>query len=204
MKHLRRFACALLTLTMLICNPVSADKNGIDPNLILALKQAVKQAPSFSNKLSAVTWLADMSERLQQVIPDPFYRIALLKAIHSEAVRAGLKPELVLALIEVESGFDRFAVSRSGARGLMQVMPFWKKEIGHPLDSLFDPQTNLRYGCTILKYYLDYTDGDLGEALAHYNGSFGQITYPNKVMLALNETWRPVDYDNIINESRTQ
>ncbi len=202
MKHVYRRT--LLILALLACNTLSADEDTIDRNLILALKQAVKQTPSFSNKLSAVTWLADMSQRLRQVIPDPFYRVSLLKTIHTEAVRAELKPELVLALIEVESGFNRLAVSRSGARGLMQVMPFWKKEIGHPLDSLFDPRTNLRYGCTILKYYLDHTDGDLDEALAYYNGSFGQVTYPSKVLLALNETWRPVTYDSIINESRTQ
>lgn len=203
---MRVYRCiyALLIFGLLAGSPLSADDDAVDPNLILALKQAVKQTPSFSNQLSAITWLADMSERLRIVMPDPFYRVALLKTIHTEATRAQLKPELILALIEVESGFNRFAVSRSGARGLMQVMPFWKKEIGHPLDSLFDPRTNLRYGCTILKYYLDLTDDDLGEALAHYNGSYGEITYPTKVLLALNETWRPTSYESLINESRTQ
>ena len=199
-----RFALKLTILVLLLSSPLSADDDTVDPNLILALKQAVKQTPSFSNKLSAITWLADMSERLRDVIPDPFYRVALLKIIHTEATRAELKPELVLALIEVESGFDRLAVSRSGARGLMQVMPFWKKEIGHPLDSLFDPRTNLRYGCAILKYYIDYTDGDVGEALAHYNGSFGQVSYPTKVLLAFNETWHPITYESLLNESRSQ
>ena len=198
------FIRSLTILGLLLTGPLSANDDTVDPNLIAALKQAVQETSSFSNKLNAVTWLADMSQRLRDVIPEPFYRVALLKMIHAEATRAELKPELVLALIEVESSFNRFAVSRSGARGLMQVMPFWKKEIGHPLDDLFDPQTNLRYGCTILKYYLDYTDGDVSEALAHYNGSFGQVNYPTKVLLALNETWRPITYERLFNESRTQ
>ena len=106
----------------------------------------------------------------------------------------------MLALIEVESGFYRFAVSDSGAQGLMQVMPFWKKEIGHPRDNLFEPKTNLRYGCTILKYYLDLMDGDLGEALAQYNGSYGEITYPRKVMFAFNETWHPSAYYHLFSK----
>ena len=88
---------------------------------------------------AAAAWLAAMSEQLEIRVPDPFYRIELLKSLHAEARRAALSPELVLALVEIESQFDRFAVSRSGARGLMQVMPFWKKEIGHPQDDLFHP-----------------------------------------------------------------
>ncbi len=168
-----------------------ADSDRVDPKLVMALKQAVKETPGFSNQLSAVTWLADMSVRLEYRIPDPFYRVQLLKSVHTEATRAGLRPELVLALIEVESSFDRFAVSASGARGLMQVMPFWKKEIGHPRDNLFQPRTNLRYGSTILKYYLDLADGDINDALARYNGSYGKTAYTSKVLLALNETWQP-------------
>lgn len=199
-----RCVYTLLLFVLLIGSPLSANDDVVDPDLILALKQAIKQTPSFSNQLSAVTWLADMSERLRHVIPDPFYRVELLKTIHSEATRARLKPELVLALIEVESGFDRFAVSHSGARGLMQVMPFWKKEIGHPIDSLFDPHTNLRYGCTILQHYLELADGDVAEALAHYNGSYGEVTYPTKVLLVLNETWHPATYERLFKESRTQ
>lgn len=176
---------------------LAAADTPVDPDLVMALKQSVKETPSFSNQLDALLWLADMSERLKRSIPDPFYRVALLKNVHTEATRAELKPELVLALIQVESHFDRFAVSRSGARGLMQVMPFWKKEIGHPRDDLFLPQTNLRYGCTILKYYLDLADGDVEQALALYNGSVGKIEYPTKVFLALNETWRPFGSDGL-------
>ena len=178
----------------LLCTVASADNARVDPKLVMALKQAVKETTGFSNQLKTLTWLADMSTRLEYRIPDPFYRVQLLQTVHSEASRAGLRPELVLALIEVESTFDRFAVSRSGARGLMQVMPFWKKEIGHPGDNLFQPRINLRYGCTILKYYLDMTDGDINDALARYNGSYGEAIYSSRVMLAFNETWQPAAY----------
>ena len=179
----------------LLCTvAASADNARVDPKLVMALKQAVRETTGFSNQLKALTWLADMSTRLEYRIPDPFYRVQLLKTVHTEAARAGLRPELVLALIEVESTFDRFAVSRSGARGLMQVMPFWKKEIGHPGDNLFQPRINLRYGCTILKYYLDMTDGDINDALARYNGSYGEAIYSSRVMLAFNETWQPAAY----------
>lgn len=190
----------VLACVFLLTTSLSADDPSLDPNLVLALKQSVREIPSFSNKKNAVVWLADMSERLKTRIPDPFFRVRLLKMIHTEATRSQLKPELVLALIEVESDFDRFAVSDSGAQGLMQVMPFWKKEIGHPQDNLFEPHINLRYGCTILKYYLDLMDGDLDDALAQYNGSYGETTYPIKVMLAFNETWHPSAYYRLLSK----
>jgi soluble lytic murein transglycosylase-like protein len=112
-----------------------------------------------------------MSRRLEKRVPDTNFRMQLLKTVHYEAHRAGLMPELVLAVIDVESNFDPFAISSAGARGLMQVMPFWLKEIGRPGDSLFRIQTNLRYGCTILKYYLDKEKGNLYTALKRYNGT---------------------------------
>ena len=192
----------MLTCVLLLSSSISADNSEIDLNLVLALKQSSKQAPSFSSKHNAVIWLADMSERLKGRIPDPFSRVNLLKTIHSEATRAQLKPELVLALIDVESGFNRFAVSDSGAQGLMQVMPFWKKEIGHPQDNLFEPHTNLRYGCTILKYYLDLMDGNLGEALAQYNGSYGEVAYSRKVIFAFNQTWHPSAYYHLLSKQK--
>ncbi len=180
----------VLTGTILLGHTLYADSVNVDPKLLMALKQAAREITDSSNQMDEVIWLATMSRRLKRRIPDPFYRIALLKTVHTEAVRAGLDPELVLALIEIESQFDRFAVSRSGARGLMQVMPFWMKEIGHPLDNLFHPRTNLRYGCTILRYYLDMTGGDVKRALAEYNGSSEKIVYATKVMVAFDETWQ--------------
>jgi soluble lytic murein transglycosylase-like protein len=191
---LYRIISMVVAAGSLLCIVAFSDGSRVDPKLVMALKQAVKETPGPSNQLETLTWLADMSTRLEHRIPDPFYRVQLLKTVHTEAIRSGLRPELVLALIEVESTFDRFAVSRSGARGLMQVMPFWKKEIGHPGDNLFQPRTNLRYGCTILKYYLDLANGDTYDALARYNGSYGKAAYSSRVMLAFNETWQPSSY----------
>ncbi len=163
----------------------------VDPELRALLKQAATETGSFSDRFDAEVWLTDMSQRLTKKVPDAKYRVELLRAAHHEATRAGLKPELVLAVIDVESNFNRFAISSAGARGLMQVMPFWLKEIGRPGDSLFAIQTNLRYGCTILKYYLDKERGNLRAALARYNGSQGQGWYPARVNLAYQKRWFP-------------
>ena len=157
--------------------------------LRLLLQQAIKDSDSFVDRFDAEVWLVDMSNRLKKKITDPKKRLNLLKQIHREARRADLHPELVLAVIDVESNFDRFAISTAGAQGLMQVMPFWLKEIGKPRDSLFNVRTNLRMGCTILKYYLNKEKGDLTRALARYNGSLGRYKYPNKVFKLLNKRW---------------
>ncbi len=160
-----------------------------DPALRQVLLRAIEDGASFSDHFEAEVWLLDMSRRLRSRLPDPAERIELLRLIHQEATRAGLPPELVLAVIEVESNFDRWAISRSGAQGLMQVMPFWLREIGHPGDNLHDPRTNLRLGCTILRYYLDLEGGDLGRALARYNGSLGRTRYSRRVLDALSRRW---------------
>lgn len=134
-------------------------------------------------------WLAEMSRRLEKRIPDRNYREELLTAVHYEATRAGLDPQLVLGLIQVESAFRKYAVSSAGARGFMQVMPFWIKTIGLPADNLFHLRTNLRYGCTILRHYLDIEQGDLFRALGRYNGSLGRPEYPNLVRAAWEKHW---------------
>lgn len=150
-----------------------------------ALHKAVSDAQptgtSFHNKPEGDAWEAAMSAKLQKRIPDPAYRSELLRSVHYEATRAGLDPQLVLGLIQVESGFRKYAVSSSGARGYMQVMPFWIRLIGGSEDNLFHLRTNLRYGCTILRHYLDIEHGDLFRALGRYNGSLGQAEYPNLV-----------------------
>lgn len=161
----------------------------VDPELRRLLVEAIESADSFSDRYAAEVWLVDMSNRLKHFIKDEKTRLHLLKRIHQESTRAGLVPELVLAVIEVESAFDPYAISRSGAQGLMQVMPFWLDEIGHPQDNLIDIDTNLRMGCTILKYYMDMAEGDLHEALARYNGSYGSKKYSNKVLDALSRRW---------------
>ncbi len=164
---------------------------GVDPALVAALKQAVEDNRHRGGEIDTMLWLVGMSDKLAFRIPDPFYRVHLLRLVNEEAQRARLDPELVLAVIHVESAFDRFAVSPSGARGLMQIMPFWKKEIGHPTDDLFHPRVNLRYGCAILRYYLDRTQGRVPEALAAYNGGARRHEYVDKVYLSLRQRWQP-------------
>lgn len=162
-----------------------------DDELRYALSRAVAEADSFPDRFEAEVWLFDMSSRLERKVRDARFRIELLRQVHHEADRAGLPPELVLAVIEVESNFNPFAISSAGARGLMQVMPFWLKEIGQPGDSLFHMSTNLRYGCTILRYYLDKEQGNLFHALARYNGSRGKSWYPARVDHIWKTRWFP-------------
>jgi soluble lytic murein transglycosylase-like protein len=138
---------------------------------------------------AAKAWLSEMSRRLAKRLPDQEYRDDLLATIYYEASRAGLDPEMVMGLIEVESGFRKYAVSSVGARGFMQVMPFWVQQIGTPEQDLFHLRTNLRYGCTILRHYLDIEHGDLFRALGRYNGSLGQAGYPDMVLAAWKNHW---------------
>lgn len=154
------------------------------------LESTITSADSFEDRYDAEVWLVDMSARLTRYIEDPAERLELLRQVHAAASRAGLSPELVLAVIEVESHFDRFAVSRVGAQGMMQVMPFWKDEIGRPGDNLTDNATNLEYGCRILQFYLQREDGHLHRALAAYNGSSGSKRYSSKVRSAWKTRWR--------------
>jgi soluble lytic murein transglycosylase-like protein len=161
-----------------------------DSALLHKLKLATNEVSGFDNQYDAQVWLVAKDRPLARIIKDPAQRLAMLKLIHSEARRADLQPEIVLALIEVESAFDSYAVSVSGAQGMMQVMPFWKKELGRPEDNLINPQTNLRYGCTILKHYLDREQGRLADALARYNGSYGQYWYAERVLDTWDLHWR--------------
>jgi soluble lytic murein transglycosylase-like protein len=136
-----------------------------------------------------IDWLTEMSRRLEKRIPDRQARLEFLKAVRYEAQRAGLDPQLVLGLIQVESGFKKYAVSSAGARGYMQVMPFWVKLIGNADSNLFHLRTNLRFGCTILRHYLDLENGDLFRALGRYNGSLGRPDYPNMVRATWERHW---------------
>ncbi|MBI3479371.1 MAG: transglycosylase SLT domain-containing protein [Nitrosomonadales bacterium] len=144
---------------------------------------------AFSTQYEADFWLNEMSRRLQKNLPDAANRMDFLKTVHYEATRAGLDPELVLGLIEVESGFKKYAVSKVGARGYMQVMPFWVDEIGTKEQNLFHLRVNLRYGCTILRHYLDIEKGNLYRALGRYNGTLGKPEYPNLVRAAWHKHW---------------
>lgn len=158
-----------------------------------SLSKAVSDTPitnvSFMNTPEDQAWLAEMSKRLAKRMPDPEQRIDFLSTVRYEAIRAGLDPELVLGLIEVESGFKKYAVSSVAARGYMQVMPFWTKIVGTPDQDLFHLRTNLRYGCNILRLYLDMEKGDLYRALGRYNGSLGKPEYPTMVVSAWKRHW---------------
>jgi soluble lytic murein transglycosylase-like protein len=145
---------------------------------------------AFETEAEARAWLTAMSGRLAKRMPDRVAREEFLVTVHYEAKRAGLDPQLVLGLIQVESGFRKYALSTAGARGYMQVMPFWAKLIGGGADhNLFHLRTNLRYGCVILRHYLDIENGDLFRALGRYNGSLGRAPYPNSVLQAWTAHW---------------
>ena len=168
---------------------MAATQEHPDEEMRSTLIKAINSSDSFKDRFDAEVWLTDMSNRLEVRVKDPKERLSILKTVHYEAQRADLDPELVLAVIDVESRYDRFAISSAGAQGLMQIMPFWLNEIGHPEDNLFAISTNIRLGCTILKYYLNMEKGNLFRALARYNGSLGKSWYPRLVFDALSSRW---------------
>jgi soluble lytic murein transglycosylase-like protein len=154
------------------------------------LANAVNDRASVDFKdLDTRAWVRAMTRRVAARFPDEESARQFLGLVRYEAMRAGLDPHLVLAVIDVESKFRKYAVSKAGARGLMQVMPFWVKEIGEPAHNLFQERMNLRYGCTILRHYLDREKGNLSNALGRYNGSLGQPQYPTRVLRAWKDRW---------------
>lgn len=176
---------ALLSADTTLANPEQEHEQ-----LRQFLDATISSAESFEDRYDAEVWLVDMQMRLQPLMRDPGDRLTLLRNVHAIALQSALPPELVLAVIEVESSFDRYAVSKAGAQGYMQVMPFWKNEIGRPDDNLTQANTNLRYGCRILQYYLQREQGNLRRALAAYNGSLGSPRYSDKVYNAWAKRWR--------------
>lgn len=186
----------LLAVALLLPVPALAGAQIFEPladSVRAALSAAVGDRPPptllFRREEDARNWLIEMSRRLAKRIPDRTVRLQLLKSVQYEATRAGLDPQLVLGIIDIESGFRKYAVSAAGARGYMQVMPFWVKLIGRPRDNLFHLRINLRYGCVVLRHYLDIEKGDYFRALGRYNGSLGQVDYPNRVIGAWNKRW---------------
>jgi len=151
-----------------------------------------KADSSFVDEFDAEVWLFVQAKRLEKIAPHipEDERFSILRMVHQEATKFGLDPMLVLALINVESNFDHYAISSAGAMGLMQVMPFWKAELGNPDDNLHDIGTNLKYGCAILSLYLSKEKKDTTMALGRYNGSRGQTWYPIRVYKAMRRTWR--------------
>ncbi len=196
---LAQAAGLLLTVGLLLHSPTPLAGNQLYEPLAadvrIALRSAIAERKpprhAFDNPLQAADWLSAMSQRLERRLPDIATRLDFLRSLHYEALRAGLDPQLVLSLIEVESGFQRYAVSSAGARGLMQVMPFWADLIGDGnVRLLFDMRSNLRFGCVILRHYLDLERGDLFRALGRYNGSLGKPDYPDLVLATLRNKWQ--------------
>ena len=163
--------------------------DSVRAGLHAAIADRAAPEPQFPSIQEKVDWLTEMSSRLTRRMPDREARLDLLKTVYYEAKRAGLDPQMVLGLIQVESGFKKYAVSSAGARGYMQVMPFWVRLIGGKDSNLFHMRTNLRFGCTILRHYLDIENGDIYRALGRYNGSLGKPEYPNMVRGAWEKQW---------------
>lgn len=192
LAHFSGLAAALAIVTVAACPPARGDDppREIDPELRALLGRAIAEAESFEDRFDAEVWLTDMSQRLADNVPNNGERITILKAVHTQAKRADLPPELVLAVIDVESNFDRFAISSASALGLMQVMPFWVDELGFDdKNQLFDIETNVLLGCQILRYYIDMEDGDFVQGLARYNGSTGKRWYADRVLDRLRREW---------------
>jgi soluble lytic murein transglycosylase-like protein len=181
----RRLCAALLgALTALALAPVGADQQR-DPELQGVVAKAIAQAECFTDQYDSAVWYTLMEPRLRQLVKEKDERIDILKQVYCETHRAGetrLPPGLVMAVIAVESRFDRWAVSSAGAVGLMQVMPFWPERLGMRRYELVHVAPNIRMGCAILRFYLDFEHRDVRKALARYNGSVGRRDYPDLVL----------------------
>ncbi len=197
-RQRRRLLCLVVTLLSAgALRPVAAQparptdaRSGPDPELRRILIAAVAEADSFSDRFDAEVWLTDMSHRLAKQVPDPTERLKILKAVHKHATHVNVPAELVLGVIDVESNFDRFAISGSSALGLMQVMPFWIKELGYKdKNALFSIETNVLLGCQILRFYLEMERGNLVQGLARYNGSVGRRWYSDRVLDRVRTKW---------------
>lgn len=193
LARLRNGALAALAVLSLVtsftAHTASTDPAAIDSELLEKLSQTMAGDDESIDRFDAEVWLVVSDQRLERFIDDHEDRLALLHLVYREARRQNLDPDLVLAVMQVESHFNRYAISRVGAQGLMQIMPFWRDELGRPQDNLILADTNVRYGTTILAHYLERADGDLVDALARYNGSRGRLDYPELVISAWRRVW---------------
>ncbi len=190
MKPLLQFIARLLP-TLLLSLPFSAQANQQrDPALGPLLEKALRDGKCFEDKFDRAVWFAAMEPRLKRIVKDETERNLILEQVQCEAKRLQLPPGLVMAVIDVESRFDRWATSSAGAVGLMQVMPFWPNQLGMQNSQLVEIPHNIRMGCTILKYYLERERGDYSRALARYNGSLGRRNYPDLVLVRLANNWQ--------------
>jgi soluble lytic murein transglycosylase-like protein len=189
LRHFGTLALAFVLLVPRLALAGAQVEEQLQPSVVAGLQRAIADRPvpaDWAGRAGISAWLADMSRRLAARIPDERERLDVILTVHYEATRAGLDPQLVFGVIHHESGFKKYAVSVADARGYMQVMPFWTRLIGNGNDhNLFQLRTNLRYGCVILRHYLDRENGDLFRALGRYNGSLGRSEYPSAVVAAM-------------------
>jgi soluble lytic murein transglycosylase-like protein len=185
-----RLAVAPVLLAVAVLAHAGAQKEEeLAESVVAGLAKAIADAPApanYANRADLQQWLSEMSRRITHKVADERERRELLATVHYEATRAGLDPQLVLGVMYHESGFKKYAISFAGARGYMQVMPFWVRQIGAIDQNLFNLRTNLRYGTVILRHYLNIENGDYYRALGRYNGSLGRPEYPTAVLAALN------------------
>ena len=187
--HLRCLAVAACLVVQAPAHAGAQQEERLAPSVVAGLSKSIADAPApadYALRADVTAWVAEMSKRVAHRVADERERRDLLATVHYESTRAGLDPQLVLGVMYHESGFKKYAVSVVGARGYMQVMPFWVKQIGTAEQNLFNLRTNLRYGTVILRHYLDIEGGDYYRALGRYNGSLGQAEYPLAVMAAVN------------------
>jgi soluble lytic murein transglycosylase-like protein len=170
--------------------PKTAAPEPPDPALIDLLSRTMADETDQPDHFDAQVWLMATEPKVKRYVADRDERMEILTNVYREALRQKIDVDLVLAVIQVESAFDRYAVSKAGAQGLMQVMPFWRLEIGRPQDNLTNIETNVRYGTAILAHYLGVSHGDLVDALARYNGSRGLLHYPERVVSAFRKKWQ--------------
>jgi soluble lytic murein transglycosylase-like protein len=186
---MRAFALAGLVALAALPSAARADRQ-MDPELRGVIADAMSPSQCFEDKYERAVWLAYMGPRLGRYVKDPGEREQILHSVHCEARRVEIPPELVLAVMDVESRFDRYAVSSAGAVGLMQVMPFWPRELGMTNSQLVHVSDNIRMGTTILGYYLRKERGNYQRALQRYNGSLGRPNYSDLVIDRLVSRWR--------------
>jgi soluble lytic murein transglycosylase-like protein len=190
-----RSAAAALAAWLALAGPAAADAQR-DPELRSIVAQAIDTAECFPDKFDSAVWFTMMEPKLRRTVRDPAERMQILKTAFCEAHRPGqqrLPPGLVMAVIDIESRFDRWAVSSAGAVGLMQVMPFWPEQLGMKRHQLTQIEANMRMGCAILRYYLQREKNDVRRALARYNGSVGRREYPDKVVGRWTRNWNGAD-----------
>ncbi|MEI2767063.1 MAG: lytic transglycosylase domain-containing protein [Nitrosomonas sp.] len=187
--------CAILLI--LFSNPLTANQQRYEyesaSTQTISFHEISDQAVSYIEYAAIadnIAWLTIMSQRMEKFIPNSIERDEFLRTVYYESKRAGLDPQIVLSVIQVESRFNKYAISSAGARGYMQVMPFWVDVIGQEEHNLFHLRVNLRYGCTILRHYLDIEKGDYFRALGRYNGSLGVATYPQLVFDKWSAQWQ--------------